>query len=43
MESLHTREIFETAFADGYMVVEFLYYKGGDFPRSYYVLSGKGR
>jgi len=39
----HTREIFETAFANGYMVVEFLYYKGGDFPRSYYVLSSKGR
>ena len=35
----HTRQIFETAFADGYMVVDFLYYKNGDFPRSYYVLS----
>ena len=40
---LHTREIFETAFADGYAVVEFIYYKGGDFPRSYYVLSSIGR
>jgi len=40
---LHTREIFETAFADGYMVVEFLYCKDGDFPRSYYVLSSRGR
>jgi len=43
MESLHTREIFETAFADGYMVVEFLYCKDSDFPRSYYVLSSEGR
>ena len=39
----HTREIFETGFADGYMVVEFLYDKSGDFPRSYYVLSSRDR
>jgi predicted GNAT superfamily acetyltransferase len=35
----HTREIFETAFAAGYIVTDFVYLRGEKAPRSYYVLS----
>jgi predicted GNAT superfamily acetyltransferase len=34
-----TREIFEKAFAAGYVATDFVYLKGEKFPRSYYVLS----
>jgi predicted GNAT superfamily acetyltransferase len=36
---LLTREIFEKAFAAGYVATDFVYLKGEKFPRSYYVLS----
>lgn len=36
---MHTREIFEQAFAAGYMVTDFVHLKGERVPRSYYVLS----
>jgi predicted GNAT superfamily acetyltransferase len=36
---LHTREIFERVFSDGYIVTDFVYLKGEQVPRSYYVLS----
>ena len=35
---LHTRDLFEQAFAQGYMVVDFIYLKGEKQPRSYYLL-----
>ena len=35
---LHTRELFETLFASGYLVTDFIYISGSQ-PRSYYVLS----
>jgi predicted GNAT superfamily acetyltransferase len=35
---LHTRELFEQAFAQGYLVVDFIYLKGERRPRSYYLL-----
>jgi predicted GNAT superfamily acetyltransferase len=35
---LHTRELFEQAFARGYLVVDFIYLKGERRPRSYYLL-----
>lgn len=35
---LHTRELFETAFAQGYLVTDFVYLPGAT-PRSFYVLS----
>jgi predicted GNAT superfamily acetyltransferase len=34
-----TREALETAFSSGYLVTDFLYLKGEQIPRSYYVLS----
>ncbi len=34
-----TRRIFEDAFANGYVVTDFVHLKGEKFPRSYYVLS----
>ena len=34
-----TRGIFEDAFANGYVVTDFVHLKGEKFPRSYYVLS----
>ena len=38
-----TRSIFERAFADGYIVTDFVHFKEERFPRSYYVLSlGEG-
>jgi predicted GNAT superfamily acetyltransferase len=40
---MHTREIFEQAFAAGYMATDFVHLKGEKHPRSYYVLShGEG-
>lgn len=39
----HTREIFEEAFARGYLVTDFVHLKGESFPRSFYLLShGEG-
>ncbi len=35
----HSREVFETAFHDGYLVTDFVYLKGESAPRAYYVLS----
>jgi predicted GNAT superfamily acetyltransferase len=35
----HTRELFEGAFANGYMVTDFIHLAGERFPRSFYVLS----
>lgn len=35
---LHTRELFETQFSNGYLVTDFIYLPGSQ-PRSYYVLS----
>ncbi len=38
-----TRSVFENAFASGYIVTDFVHFKGERFPRSYYVLSlGEG-
>ncbi|MGH2620164.1 MAG: GNAT family N-acetyltransferase [Anaerolineales bacterium] len=34
-----TRGVFEDAFANGYVVTDFMHLKGEKFPRSYYVLS----
>lgn len=34
-----TREFFETAFKKGYIVTDFVFDRGGDFPRSFYVLT----
>jgi predicted GNAT superfamily acetyltransferase len=34
-----TRDIFERAFHDGYIITDFVYLKGEKVPRSYYVLS----
>lgn len=40
---LHTREVFEDAFARGYLVMDFVHLKGEKFPRSFYLLShGEG-
>jgi predicted GNAT superfamily acetyltransferase len=40
---LHTREIFETAFRQGYIVTDFVSLRDGPYPRSYYLLShGEG-
>ncbi len=40
---LHTRDLFEDAFARGYLVTDFVYLKGETFPRSFYLLShGEG-
>lgn len=40
---IHTREIFQRAFDDGYLVTDFVYLKGERVPRSYYLLShGEG-
>lgn len=36
---MHTREIFEKAFVNGYLVTDFIHLKEERFPRSYYVLS----
>lgn len=39
----HTREVFEQAFARGYLVTDFVHFKGEKFPRSFYLLShGEG-
>ncbi len=39
----HTRQIFEGAFSEGYLVTDFVYLKGETHPRSYYVMShGEG-
>ncbi|MGD2251610.1 MAG: GNAT family N-acetyltransferase [Anaerolineales bacterium] len=35
---LHTRELFEQAFAQGYLVVDFIYLKRERRPRSYYLM-----
>ncbi len=41
---LHTRQVFEEAFARGYLVTDFVHLSGETVPRSYYVLShGEGR
>ena len=34
-----SREFFETAFAKGYLVTDFIYDKGGEGPRSFYILT----
>jgi predicted GNAT superfamily acetyltransferase len=40
---MHTRKVFETAFANGYIITDFVFLKGEKLPRSYYVLShGEG-
>ena len=39
----HTRQVFETAFASGYLVTDFIHLKGERIPRSFYLLSlGEG-
>jgi predicted GNAT superfamily acetyltransferase len=39
----HTRALFAESFEKGYIVTDFIYLKGEQIPRSYYVLShGKG-
>lgn len=39
----HTREVFEDAFARGYIVTDFVYLRGDKVPRSFYLLShGEG-
>jgi predicted GNAT superfamily acetyltransferase len=37
--TMHARELFEHAFAEGYIITDFVYLKGETVPRSYYVLS----
>lgn len=38
-----TRRIFEEAFAQGYMVIDFVHFRGERFPRSFYILAhGEG-
>ncbi|MEW6568984.1 MAG: hypothetical protein AB1449_12625 [Chloroflexota bacterium] len=40
---MHTRDIFENAFQRGYIVTDFVHFKGERFPRSFYLLShGEG-
>ena len=36
---MFTREFFETAFSNGYLVTDFIYEPGADRPRSFYVLT----
>lgn len=39
----HTRHIFQTAFEMGYLVTDFIFFKGERIPRSYYILAhGEG-
>jgi len=40
---LHTREVFEGAFAAGYVVTDFVYSRDEQLPRSYYVLAHSER
>lgn len=40
----HSREVFTSLFAAGYLVTDFLFLKGEELPRSYYVLThGEGK